>query len=113
VAAASRPGTSKIVVEKSAVPVRTAEAMERILLAHGGGKAAFQVLSNPEFFAEGTAVRDLLCPDRVLIGGRDTNASRAVTRTGSPRTGSSPPASALRSSPSSPRTRSWRSGSRR
>jgi UDPglucose 6-dehydrogenase len=80
VAATSRPGTSKIVVEKSAVPVRTAEAMERILLAHGGGGAAFQVLSNPEFFAEGTAVRDLLCPDRVLIGGRDTDAGRVAMR---------------------------------
>jgi UDPglucose 6-dehydrogenase len=80
-AAASRPGTSKIIAEKSAVPVRTAEAMERILLAHGGGKAAFQVLSNPEFFAEGTAVRDFLCPDRVLIGGRDTDAGRVAMRT--------------------------------
>ncbi|TKW30024.1 hypothetical protein SEVIR_2G007100v4 [Setaria viridis] len=81
VAEASRPGRSKIVVEKSAVPVRTAEAMERILLAHGGGGgAAFQVLSNPEFFAEGTAVRDLLCPDRVLIGGPDTDAGRAAAR---------------------------------
>jgi len=73
-AAASRPGTSKIVVEKSAVPVRTAEAMERILQAHTGSSSAFQVLSNPEFFSEGTAVRDLLCPDRVVIGGRDTDA---------------------------------------
>ncbi|XP_002461326.1 UDP-glucose 6-dehydrogenase 5 [Sorghum bicolor] len=72
VAAASRPGTGKIVVEKSAVPVRTAEAMERILHAHAGD-GAFQVLSNPEFFSEGTAVRDLLCPDRVVIGGGDTD----------------------------------------
>ncbi|KAL6647206.1 hypothetical protein ACP70R_014643 [Stipagrostis hirtigluma subsp. patula] len=77
VAGASR--SDKIVVEKSAVPVRTAEAMERIL-AHGGGGAAFQVLSNPEFFSEGTAVRDLLCPDRVLIGGRDTAAGRSAVR---------------------------------
>jgi len=57
VAAASRPGNgkNKIVVEKSAVPVRAAEAMERILLAHSSG-GTFQVLSNPEFFSEGTAV---------------------------------------------------------
>ncbi|CAD6227066.1 unnamed protein product [Miscanthus lutarioriparius] len=75
-ASRSRPGTGKIVVEKSAVPVRTAEAMERILEANatGSGGGAFQVLSNPEFFSEGTAVRDLLCPDRVVIGGRATDA---------------------------------------
>lgn len=64
---------SKIVVEKSTVPVRTAEAMERIL--HAGG-IHFEVLSNPEFLAEGTAVRDLESPDRVLIGGRDTESGR-------------------------------------
>lgn len=64
----------KIVVEKSTVPVRTAEAMERIL--HAGGGVAFDVLSNPEFLAEGTAVRDMENPDRVLIGGRDTESGR-------------------------------------
>ena len=57
----------KIVVEKSTVPVRTAAAMERILNA---GDIHFDVLSCPEFLAEGTAVRDLAAPDRVLIGGR-------------------------------------------
>ncbi|KAJ1287388.1 hypothetical protein BS78_02G006500 [Paspalum vaginatum] len=78
-AASSRSGAKNtVVVEKSAVPVRTAEAMERILVAHGG--CAFEVVSNPEFFAEGTAVRDLLCPDRVLIGGRDTDAGRSAVR---------------------------------
>ncbi|CAN6180856.1 unnamed protein product [Urochloa humidicola] len=78
-AASPRPSKSKIVVEKSAVPVRTAEAMERILAAHSsGGEVAFHVLSNPEFFSEGTAVRDLLHPDRVVIGGRDTDAVRAL-----------------------------------
>jgi UDPglucose 6-dehydrogenase len=66
--------TPKIVVEKSTVPVRTAEAMERIL--HAGGGVAFDVLSNPEFLAEGSAVRDLENPDRVLIGGRDTESGR-------------------------------------
>ncbi|CAL5077406.1 unnamed protein product [Urochloa decumbens] len=80
VIAASSADRTKIVVEKSAVPVRTAEAMERILLAHAGGDgaAAFQVLSNPEFFSEGSAVRDLLRPDRVVIGGRDPGAVRAL-----------------------------------
>lgn len=69
--------TPKIVVEKSTVPVRTAEAMERILHAGGG---QFDVLSNPEFLAEGTAVRDLESPDRVLIGGRDTDSGRRAVR---------------------------------
>lgn len=65
----------KIVVEKSTVPVRTAEAMEQILQV-GGGRVHFEVLSNPEFMAEGTAMRDLENPDRVLIGGRDTPSGR-------------------------------------
>ena len=58
----------KIVVEKSTLPVRTAEAVKRILKSAGNG-ATFDVLSNPEFLAEGTAIEDLLNPDRVLIGG--------------------------------------------
>lgn len=58
----------KIIVEKSTLPVRTAEAMERILKANTRG-LHFEVLSNPEFLAEGTAISDLLEPDRVLIGG--------------------------------------------
>ena len=57
----------KIIVEKSTLPVRTAAAMEAILNDHA--KHKFTVLSNPEFLAEGTAIRDLLEPDRVLIGG--------------------------------------------
>ena len=61
----------KIVVEKSTLPVRTAAAMARILKSNGKG-LAFQVLSNPEFRAEGTAVRDLEQPDRVLIGSEET-----------------------------------------
>ena len=58
----------KIVVEKSTLPVRTAEAIKNILDNTGNG-VQFQILSNPEFLAEGTAVDDLLSPDRVLIGG--------------------------------------------
>jgi len=61
----------KIVVEKSTLPVKTALAMERILNS-GSGDIHFEVLSNPEFLAEGTAVRDMEMPDRVLIGSRDT-----------------------------------------
>lgn len=63
----------KIVVEKSTLPVRTAEAVKRILGSSGHG-ATFDVLSNPEFLAEGTAVEDLLSPDRVLIGGESAQA---------------------------------------
>ncbi len=70
--------SDKIVVEKSTLPVRTAEAMERIL--HSGNKTVhFEVLSNPEFLAEGTATKDLETPDRILIGGHDTESGhRAV-----------------------------------
>lgn len=63
--------TDKIVVEKSTLPVRTAEALKSILHNTGNG-VQFQILSNPEFLAEGTAVQDLLNPDRVLIGGDTT-----------------------------------------
>lgn len=60
----------KIVVEKSTVPVRTAESIKRVLAS--ASKFKFQVLSNPEFLAEGTAINDLLNPSRVLIGGEQT-----------------------------------------
>lgn len=63
--------SNKIIVEKSTLPVKTALAMERILKAGKNG-ACFEVLSNPEFLAEGTAVGDLEDPDRVLIGSNET-----------------------------------------
>ncbi|RCH56662.1 nucleotide sugar dehydrogenase [Mucilaginibacter hurinus] len=63
--------TDKIVVEKSTLPVRTAEAVKNILQNTGNG-VNYQILSNPEFLAEGTAVEDLHAPDRVLIGGDTT-----------------------------------------
>ncbi|GAB1489089.1 nucleotide sugar dehydrogenase [Opitutaceae bacterium] len=63
--------SSKIIVEKSTIPVKTAEAIQTILAANTRG-LTFQVLSNPEFLAEGTAVVDLHNPDRVLIGGERT-----------------------------------------
>ena len=66
---------SKIVVEKSTLPVRTAEAMERILNS-GERDIEFDVVSNPEFLAEGTAVADMQNPDRVLIGGHDAPSGR-------------------------------------
>jgi len=64
--------SSKIVIEKSTLPVKTALAMERILNCRENG-IRFEVLSNPEFLAEGTAVRDLEEPDRILIGSRETD----------------------------------------
>ncbi|MCK9181399.1 MAG: nucleotide sugar dehydrogenase [Fibrobacteraceae bacterium] len=67
----------KIIVEKSTLPVRTAAAMERILNSNAKG-LHFEVLSNPEFLAEGTAVRDLFEPDRVLIGSHQTRSGLAA-----------------------------------
>ena len=69
--------SSKIIIEKSTLPVKTALALERILTSTGNG-VRFDVLSNPEFLAEGTAISDLEDPDRVLIGSReDKNGIRA------------------------------------
>lgn len=74
----ARVATSdKIVVEKSTLPVRTAQAIKTIL-AETGNSVKFQVLSNPEFLAEGTAIGDLLEPDRVLIGGDQTPEGMAA-----------------------------------
>lgn len=72
--------TSKIVVEKSTLPVRTAEAMERILNSNSNN-IRFDVVSNPEFLAEGTAVRDMQEPDRVLIGARETPSGQRALQT--------------------------------
>jgi UDPglucose 6-dehydrogenase len=69
----------KIVVEKSTLPVRTAEAMERILNSNEKG-LFFDVVSNPEFLAEGTAVDDMRNPDRVLIGGRQTPSGQKAVQ---------------------------------
>ncbi len=68
----------KIIVEKSTLPVRTAEALKTILDVTGNG-VKFQILSNPEFLAEGTAVADLHAPDRILIGGgEDAEGQNAI-----------------------------------
>ncbi|EJT48388.1 UDP-glucose dehydrogenase [Trichosporon asahii var. asahii CBS 8904] len=75
--------SSKIVVEKSTVPCRTAESMRTILEANSKPGCTFDILSNPEFLAEGTAINDLFAPDRVLIGSLQTesgiNACKALT----------------------------------
>lgn len=70
----------KIIVEKSTIPVRTAEALRTILSANSDG-GTFQVLSNPEFLAEGTAMADLEDPDRILIGGETTPEGQAAVET--------------------------------
>ena len=71
--------TDKIVVEKSTLPVRTAEAIKSIL-HNTGNNINFHILSNPEFLAEGTAVQDLLNPDRVLIGGESEQAIESLAK---------------------------------
>ena len=70
----------KIVIEKSTLPVKTALAMEKIL-NHTKSSVSFDVLSNPEFMAEGSAIKDLESPDRVLIGCRDTEGGLAARET--------------------------------
>ena len=70
--------SSKIVVEKSTVPCRTAQSMRKILEANGKPGVHFDILSNPEFLAEGTAIQDLFNPDRVLIGSLDTEAGKSA-----------------------------------
>ena len=67
--------SNKIVVEKSTLPVKTAEAIKDILDNTGNG-IHFEILSNPEFLAEGTAIQDLEAPDRVLIGGESTKTGQ-------------------------------------
>lgn len=70
---------SKIVIEKSTVPSGTAKTLKTILNANSTTPGIdFQILSNPEFLAEGTAIKDLLNPDRVLIGGDETPAGQAA-----------------------------------
>lgn len=64
--------SNKIVVEKSTVPVRAAESILNILSANNKPGVSYQILSNPEFLAEGTAINDLLYADRVLIGGEES-----------------------------------------
>jgi len=70
-----------IVVEKSTIPVRTAEAIKAILensKRDNKDKCSFSVLSNPEFLAEGTAIKDLQNPDRILIGGEDASSIQSL-----------------------------------
>ncbi len=72
--------TDKIVIEKSTLPVRTAEKVKEILLEYGSDKVNFEILSNPEFLAEGTAIQDLFKSDRVLIGGESSESGQQAVK---------------------------------
>lgn len=72
--------SDKIVVEKSTVPCRTAESIRDILAANGKPGVRFDVLSNPEFLAEGTIISDLVHPDRILIGSLPTSSGLEAAR---------------------------------
>jgi len=74
---AQNANRSKIIIEKSTVPVKTAEALSQVLSANRGSHT-YWILSNPEFLAEGTAMKDLANPDRVLIGGPTTEEGAAA-----------------------------------
>lgn len=69
----------KVVVEKSTVPVGTAEAVQRTMLLHGASPDHFSVASNPEFLREGTAVSDFLFPDRILLGVPNERTGKLLT----------------------------------
>ncbi len=72
--------SNKIIVEKSTVPIKTAEAIKEIL-DNENDQFTFEILSNPEFLAEGTAINDLLNPDRVIIGGNNTESGKQAINT--------------------------------
>jgi UDPglucose 6-dehydrogenase len=72
--------SNKIIIEKSTLPVRTAEKVKEVLNQNSKNNIHFEILSNPEFLAEGTAIKDLFKSDRVLIGGDDTKEGRKAVR---------------------------------
>ncbi|MEM9160499.1 MAG: nucleotide sugar dehydrogenase, partial [Verrucomicrobiota bacterium] len=78
---AENADADKIIVEKSTIPVKTAESLKTVLRANAKEGVHFEVLSNPEFLAEGTAVEDLNEPDRVLIGGEETEGGAKAMET--------------------------------
>ena len=72
--------SDKIVVEKSTLPVRTAEKIKEVLVENSKNNVSFEVISNPEFLAEGTAIKDLYQSDRVLIGGENTKSGNKAVK---------------------------------
>ena len=77
---AKSSNSDKIVIEKSTLPVRTAEKIKEILYDEGNEGVNFEILSNPEFLAEGTAIQDLYKSDRVLIGGDETQSGKEAVK---------------------------------
>jgi UDPglucose 6-dehydrogenase len=76
---ASEARSPKLVIEKSTVPARTGQELQRALAVYGrGSKVTFRVASNPEFLREGTAVEDFLHPDRVVVGVEDATAEKQM-----------------------------------
>ena len=71
----------KIVIEKSTLPVRTAERLKEIINLNKKENINFEIISNPEFLAEGTAINDLFKSDRVLIGGENTSKGNEAVST--------------------------------
>jgi UDPglucose 6-dehydrogenase len=71
---------SKVIIEKSTVPVRTCESLHRTLMSNGAAPGSFAVASNPEFLREGTAVTDFLYPDRIVIGVDDERSTSVLRR---------------------------------
>jgi len=72
--------SDKIIIEKSTLPVRTAEKVKEVLTLNNNHGVNFEILSNPEFLAEGTAIQDLYKSDRVLIGGENTDSGRDAVK---------------------------------
>ena len=72
--------SDKIIVEKSTLPVRTAEKVKEVLYSNNKYGINFEILSNPEFLAEGTAIQDLFKSDRVLIGGDNTETGQRAVK---------------------------------
>lgn len=79
----------KVIVEKSTVPVYTNEWIRRVLYRHGVDAASFDVVSNPEFLREGTAVKDFLHPDRIVVGANSERAAEVLKRIYEPLTNGS------------------------
>ncbi len=77
----------KVIVEKSTVPVYTNDWIRRVLLRHGVQPDTFDVVSNPEFLREGTAVRDFLHPDRIVVGANNNRSAELLNRIYAPLTG--------------------------
>jgi len=111
----------KVIVEKSTVPVYTNEWIQRVLLRHGVDLKSFDVVSNPEFLREGTAVIDFLHPDRIVVGANSDRSAEVLRRiydrlpraatTISPARWPAHAAPPIRRESSSPRRRARRSSS--